>query len=494
MGTLTLALYYSILGVLALYGLHRAFLVALYLRHRGREPALPPAPPVWPRVTIQLPLYNEMYVAGRLLDAVAALDYPRDRFEIQVLDDSTDETTAIVAERVAWCRARGISVHHLRRPTREGYKAGALAYGLERATGELVAVFDADFLPAPDFLKLLVPHLAADPELGMVQARWTHLNRDYSLLTRAQAILLDGHFLIEHFARQRSGCFFNFNGTAGLWRRRAIEEAGGWQHDTVTEDLDISYRAQLAGWRFLFLPEVTVPAELPVEVNAFKAQQQRWAKGAMQTGRKLLPRLLGAPLPLRVKLEGFVHLTNNLAYPLMVGLALLIVPAMLERRGSPLALLIAIDLPLFLAAMVSVLAFYAASQLGQPTERRRFVWQLPAVLGMGIGLAVGNAPAVLSGLLSRGGVFHRTPKYAVRWRGDSWSAKRYRTAVSPVLVIEGLLSVYFLAAMVVAGLGGMWLSLPFLWLFLQGFGCMFLQSAVPLLRRARSDLTAPPRC
>jgi cellulose synthase/poly-beta-1,6-N-acetylglucosamine synthase-like glycosyltransferase len=317
-----LALYYLVLSVLAVYGLHRLVLLAVYFRTRKHGAVRPPDPATWPRVTVQLPIFNERYVATRLIDAVCAFDYPRDRLEIQVLDDSTDDTTDRIARRVAHYRARGLDIHHLHRRRRTGYKAGALAAGCQQAQGELLAVFDADFVPPPEFLRETVPHFA-DPRLGVVQARWEHVNREYSLLTRAQAIFLDAHFLIEHVARNRAGHFFNFNGTAGIWRREAIVDAGGWHHDTLTEDLDLSYRAQLAGWRFLFLPEVTAPAELPVDVNAFKRQQFRWAKGSIQTARKLLGPVLRSDLPWSTKVEATIHLTNNAAYLLMVLLSLL---------------------------------------------------------------------------------------------------------------------------------------------------------------------------
>lgn len=468
------AVYYCVLGVLAFYGVHRLVLVILYLRHRHHSPPTPVEPREWPRVTVQLPLYNEMYVAQRLIDAVAAFDYPADRLDIQVLDDSTDETSEIVRRRVAFHRARGVRIEHLERAERRGFKAGALAAGLERSDAELFAIFDADFVPAPDLLRRLVPHLAADPRLGMVQARWGHSNRTHSLLTRIQAIFLDGHFLVEHTARHRSGCFFNFNGTAGILRRAAIEDAGGWQHDTVTEDLDLSYRAQLAGWRFLYLPDVEVEAELPVDVNAFKGQQRRWAKGSIQTARKLLGRILTAQLPLRVKLEAFVHLTNNLSYGFMVLLSLLILPAMIARRGSSAAQLLLIDLPLFLTATVSVLAFYAVSQLAPGGGSRRELRFLPALMGVGIGLALSNAPAVLSGLVSRGGTFHRTPKYALDSPGDGWKGLRYRSRAGFTFLAEGFFASYFLACVVYASVAGMWLSLPFLYLFLQGYTYLFL--------------------
>lgn len=472
--TALLAIYYLILGVLALYGLHRLVLVSVWWRTRHRGAPTPPPPSEWPKVTVQLPLYNELYVAERLIEAACRLDYPPDRLEIQVLDDSTDETRDLVAAVVARERERGVDVHHVRRQVRAGYKAGALAYGLERATGELVAVFDADFVPAPDFLRRTVPWFA-DPALGMVQARWDHLNRGFSRLTRIQALLLDGHFRIEHAARNRGGCFFNFNGTAGIWRRRAIEDAHGWSADTLTEDLDLSYRAQLAGWRFLYLPDLGVPSELPVDVNGFKSQQGRWAKGSIQTGRKLLPRIARAPLPLRVKLEAFVHLTNNLAYPLMVVLSLLVFPAMVLRRGGGLGEILLVDLPLFLGATVSVLVFYVASQLAAGPLRRRELRYLPALMGVGIGLSLSNARAVLSGLFTRGGTFVRTPKYRIEdERGRvEWRALRYRAGRSLVFVLEGLFALYFLFAAGLAAWWGMWLSLPFLALFLHGYGYMF---------------------
>lgn len=477
-----LVLYYLTLGVLAIYGVHRLALVVVYWRTRRQEHGVPPPPMEWPRVTVQLPLYNEMYVSPRLIDAVARLDYPADRLEIQVLDDSTDETTALVAERVAFWRHHGLAIHHLRRSERTGFKAGALAAGLEVATGDLIAIFDADFLPAADFLRRTVPQLAADPGLGMVQARWSHLNRNYSLLTRVQAVLLDGHFLIEHAARNRGGCFFNFNGTAGVWRREAISSAGGWQHDTVTEDLDLSYRAQLIGWRFLYLPDVDVPAELPVDINGFKSQQARWAKGAIQTGRKLLGRILRAPLPWSVRLEALVHLTNNASYFLLVLLSLLVWPAMLLRAENSLGLVLMVDLPLFLAATISVFAFYGSSQIARGGGGLKQCWLMPALMGLGIGMAVSNAPAVLAGWRSLGGVFHRTPKYAIAHRGEDWVSKRYRSLMSPAVLVEGLAATYFGVCVVWAASAGMWLSIPFLYLFLQGYSYVFCLSLGGALR------------
>jgi cellulose synthase/poly-beta-1,6-N-acetylglucosamine synthase-like glycosyltransferase len=481
-----LALYYLVLVVLAFFGIHRFVLAMLYLRTRRRRPERPPDPVEWPVVTVQLPLYNEMYVAERLIEAVCRLDYPREKLEIQVLDDSTDETSEIVARAVAGYRARGIDIHHLHRSDRTGFKAGALAAGLARARGELIAVFDADFVPRPDFLRMSVPWFA-DPGLGLVQGRWAHINRNYSLLTRVEAILLDGHFMIEHSARNRTGCFFNFNGTAGVWRRTAIETSGGWQHDTLTEDLDLSYRAQLEGWRFLYVPELDVPSELPVDTNGFKSQQYRWAKGSVQTGRKILGRVLRSRLPWRVKFEAFVHLTNNLSYPLMVLLALLIFPAMVLRKGTPVSTLLLVDLPLFLGATVSVLTFYLLSQFALSRIDAGTGWggqirYLPALMGVGIGLSVNNARAVLSGLVHRGGVFHRTPKYRIESRGQDWLGKRYRAGMSPSFLFELVLALYFIGCTVYATVQGMYMSIPFLLLFVHGYSYMALLGLLPSLR------------
>jgi cellulose synthase/poly-beta-1,6-N-acetylglucosamine synthase-like glycosyltransferase len=490
--TALLGSYYLILGILSFYGIHRLLLVIDFLRTRKRAAKRPADPSEWPIVTVQLPLYNEMYVASRLIDAVAALDYPRDRLEIQVLDDSTDETSEIVARKVAEKRREGVDIVHLHRTVRTGFKAGALAAGVERARGAFFAILDADFVPRPDFLRATVPHFA-DPGIGMVQGSWSHINREFSLLTRVEAILLDGHFQIEHTARNRTGCFFNFNGTAGIWRREAILEGGGWQHDTLTEDLDLSYRAQLAGWRFLYLPEIDVPSELPVDVQGFKSQQYRWAKGSIQTGRKLLGRVLRARLPLRAKIEALVHLTSNASYVLMVGVALLIFPAMVLRRGSSAAVLLCVDLPLFLFSTLSVVVFYLVAQAARPTGPdasspggwRREARYLPALLGMGIGLSLNNASAAISGLFRSGGTFHRTPKYRIERAGQEWRHKVYRAGASRLGWLEGLFALYFLGCTLWALWAGMWMSIPFLYLFLQGFSYMFLLSVLPRFGRRR---------
>src|SRR5947209_3265030 len=358
---LFLATYFLVLLILSIYGSHRYVMAYLYYKYKGNLPAPRGKFDTAPRVTIQLPVFNELYGGERLIDAVARIDYPRDRLEIQVLDDSTDETQGIARAKVERLRRDGIDITYIHRDNRAGYKAGALQEGLKAARGELVAVFDADFVPTPDFLKKSVNYFT-DERIGMVQVRWEHLNRDYSHLTQAQAIFLDGHFVIEHTARNRSGRFFNFNGTAGVWRRATIEDAGGWQHDTLTEDLDLSYRAQLKGWQFVYLPEVVSPAEVPVEMNAFKSQQHRWAKGSIQTCRKLLPRILRSNLPFGVKAEAFFHLTANFNYILMCALSILMFPSMVIRYNMGWYEMILIDIPLFFAATFSFCNFYMVCQ------------------------------------------------------------------------------------------------------------------------------------
>src|SRR5712691_11153572 len=322
--------YLAILVILATYGLHRYHLVYLYLKHKNKVAKPKAKLAVKPRVTVQLPIYNELYVVERLVEAACNIRYPRELLEIQVLDDSSDGTAEIAAACVAKHRALGFNIHHIHRTNRHGFKAGALENGLKSATGESIAIFDADFIPSPTFLQDVVDYFS-DTQVGMVQARWGHINREYSLLTQVESVILDGHFVIEHGGRHLSGRFFNFNGTAGIWRRQTIESAGGWEHDTLTEDTDLSYRAQLAGWKFLYLPHIVCPAELPVEMNSFKTQQSRWAKGLVQTAIKLLPRILRSDLPLKIKTEAFFHLTANITYPLMIALSFLLLPAMIVR-------------------------------------------------------------------------------------------------------------------------------------------------------------------
>jgi cellulose synthase/poly-beta-1,6-N-acetylglucosamine synthase-like glycosyltransferase len=466
--TLTLATYFFVLIILAVYGWHRYLLVYLYMKHRDNEPKAPGTFDTLPTVTIQLPIYNEMYVVDRLIEAVCRLDYPRDRLEIQVLDDSTDETREIAELAVRRHAAQGFDIKYCHRSDRRGFKAGALEAGLTTARGEYVGIFDADFLPNPDFLRRVMPHFA-DPGIGMVQARWGHINQDYSLLTKIQAILLDGHFVLEHGGRNRSGRYFNFNGTAGVWRRAAIDDAGGWQHDTLTEDLDLSYRAQLRGWRFLFLSDVIAPAEVPVEMNAFKSQQHRWAKGSIQTCRKLLPRILQAPVPLKVKAEAFMHLTANFNYPLMMILSLLMFPAMVIRYNMGWSEMLLIDFPLFCAATLSVTNFYMVCQREIHTDWIARLKYLPFLLSIGIGLSVNNTRAVFEALLNKQSDFNRTPKYGIESDGDDWMGRKYRQQVAVQPLIELGLGLYFTATVFYALANQIYGTLPFLLLFQIGF-------------------------
>lgn len=469
-----LSLYFGCLLVLSAYGAHRWYLLWLYRRHRADR-----ATPLrrferLPHLTVQLPIYNEMYVAGRLIDAVCALDYPQDRLEIQVLDDSTDETREIVAAKTAECAARGFDIAHLHRTNRSGFKAGALEAGLQVAKGDFIAIFDADFIPQPDFVHELIHHFS-DERVGMVQARWGHLNTDYSPLTQIQSMLLDGHFMIEHTARNRSGKFFNFNGTAGIWRRSCIDDAGGWQHDTLTEDLDLSYRAQLKGWRFVFLPDHVAPAELPLEMGAFKSQQHRWAKGSIQTARKILPRIYRSALPWPVKLEATVHLTANVGYVLMVILALLIVPAILLRVDIAPWTIAFVDLPIFMLSSLSVAAFYWVARREAVGSRQAILRWIPALMAVGIGLSINNARAVLEALAGQESAFRRTPKYNLG-HDEPISRRRYRITINRDTWIELALAIYFAVATGAVISAGMWGAVPFLLLFEFGYAYMSISA------------------
>ena len=463
-----LIVYFAVLLALAVLGAHRYLMVFLYYRYRHRRPEPKGRFASLPVVTVQLPVYNELYVVERLIDAVCRLDYPRERLEIQVLDDSTDETSEIARRRIDYHRQSGIDIHHIHRRDRTGFKAGALAAGLTRARGELIAIFDADFVPEPSFLEDVV-HQFVDPKVGLVQARWGHINQNYSLLTRVQTILLDAHFILEHGGRNRSGRFFNFNGTAGVWRKTTIVDAGGWQHDTLTEDMDLSYRAQLRGWQFVFLPDVVAPAEIPVSINAFKTQQHRWSKGSIQTARKLLPRILASALPLRVKVEAIFHLTANIAYPLMVLLSLLMFPSMVIRFDMGWHEMLLIDVPLFMAATVSVMSFYIVSQREIYADWKSRLKVLPMLLSLGIGMSLNNARAVLEGLFGRDASFVRTPKYRIESTSDRWALKKYRGRPGPLPFAELVFGVYFTLTTAYAASHQIFGSIPFLVLFQIGF-------------------------
>ncbi|MCZ6633518.1 MAG: glycosyltransferase [bacterium] len=466
--TIVLAVYTIALALLMIFSLHRHLMVYLYYKGENRRPRPIRRFDRLPQVTVQLPVYNEMYVVERLIRSVAALDYPRDLLEIQVLDDSTDETTAIARACVSELQAQGLDIQFLHREDRNGYKAGALEEGLKVAKGEFVAVFDADFVIPPDFLKQTVHHFT-DQGVGMVQVRWGHLNRDYSLLTRVQAIYLDGHFVMEHGARSRNGMFFNFNGTAGLWRKSCIEAVGGWEHDTLTEDLDLSYRAQLAGWRFVYLQDVVAPAEVPVEVNAWKAQQFRWAKGSVETARKLLLRVLKSPLPWRIKGEAALHLTTNFAYLLMAVVSILIFPAILSRQNLGWYRIFLIDLPLFLGATGVVSRYYICAQKEIYPDWKTQIKYIPFVLALGMGISLNNASGVLQALVGYQTPFNRTPKYQVVKSADSWKEKRYKLKKNMGALFEISVGIYFLVTIVFSMNYGIWFPIPFMILFCFGF-------------------------
>jgi glycosyltransferase involved in cell wall biosynthesis len=472
--------YFAVLLLLCTYGAHRAHLVYLCHRHRKRLKeagrALTEGAEL-PTVTVQLPLYNEATVVERLLDAVALMDYPRSRLEIQVLDDSNDETAILARRKVQELRAEGLDVNYLRRTDRVGYKAGALDYGLTRAKGDLVAIFDADFIPQPEFLRAVVGEFE-DPMVGMVQTRWAHLNREENFLTRIQALMLDGHHLVENRARFASGCMFNFSGTGGIWRRAAIEAAGGWEHDTLTEDLDLSYRAQLRGWRFVYRPDVVTPAELPADMSAFRAQQYRWAKGTVQTARKLLVRVLRAPITNMQRVEAVFHMTPHFAYPLMVMLSLLLLPALVLFPATDAMTMLIIDLPLCLGATGSLATFYAHAEVAQGRTVLGALRRLPALIALGAGLSPHLTRAVVDGFGSMAGEFVRTPKRGV-------TAGRYRQVAQLPLVEIGLCLVS-MASIVAALETGHYFAAPFAALFTAGYGIVAWQIVAEQLVGARA--------
>ena len=482
--------YFAVLILLASYGLHRYTLVYLYYKKKENAVTVPTAQfAELPRVTVQLPIFNEQYVVDRLLQAVTRLDYPSEKLEIQLLDDSTDETVEVARGLVEYYAAQGYPVAYHHRSNRFGFKAGALHEGLQVACGEFVAIFDADFVPPSDFLLRTIHHFT-DPKIAMVQTRWTHINRNYSFLTEVEAILLDGHFVLEHSGRARHDVFFNFNGTAGVWRRKAIDDAGGWQHDTLTEDTDLSYRAQLKGWKFIYRQDVECPAELPVEMTAFKTQQARWAKGLIQTGKKILPRVLKSDQPFRVKLEAWYHLTANLSYPLMVILSVLLLPAMVIRFYQGWFQMLYIDIPLFLASTFSISSFYLVSQRELfPRTWPRTLLYLPFLMALGIGLTVTNTRAVLEALIGKQSAFARTPKYRVESKKDRVQTTKYRKRLGWVPWVELLIGSYFAMTVFYALQNENYLTVPFLLLFVVGYWYTGLMS---LLQGRFSGLSLRP--
>jgi len=469
-----MAVYTFALVMVSIYGFHRYLIVFLYYKNRRKAPKAAGRFDEWPVVTIQLPMYNERHVARRIIEGTCRIDYPREKLQIQVLDDSTDETCEIARAAVAELAGQGFDISYIHRDDRSGYKAGALANGLKTAKGEFITIFDADFIPHPQILKRSI-HFFADPKVCVVQTRWEHLNRDESLLTRSQAIFLDGHFAVEHVARNRSERFMSFNGTAGTWRRAAIDDAGGWHHDTLTEDLDLSYRAQLKGWRFIFLPDLTAPAELPPEMNAFKAQQFRWTKGGAQTALKMLPKVFLSKAPLKVKVEAFFHLTCFTLHLYMLLLVLMLFPA-IYLKSVPLDIGTwsrgLFDMTVFTLATLSASVFYVASQVQLFGDWRTAVKYLPVLMAIGVGLCVSNTKAILEAFFGKPSEFVRTPKYGQgKARAEALARrKRKKRRFKLVPYVEFLFGVYMLASAI--GSVYRWraaLTTPFLVMFAFGF-------------------------
>jgi cellulose synthase/poly-beta-1,6-N-acetylglucosamine synthase-like glycosyltransferase len=473
-------MYFTILALLAILGAYRIRMVFQFWRYRDikPQPKRKFAEGELPHITVQLPLFNELYVVERLVESVVKLDYPRHLLEIQVLDDSTDETVQIAADVVERFKQQGFDIVHIHRTDRTGFKAGALDKGMKVAKGQLMAIFDADFTPKPDTLRKMVDFFS-DEKVGMVQMRWGHINANYSLLTRIQEVLLDGHFVVEQTSRNRTGAFFNFNGTAGMWRREAIDYSGGWQHDTLTEDTDLSFRAQLMGWKFVYLLDEEVPAELPVEMNAFKTQQRRWAKGLVQVGLKLMPRIWHHPtLTRQQKVELFFRLFGNCAAMLMIVLSILHIPVLIVRFNQGMFQMLLFDTPLMIFATFSVVSFYGtAIRYRYPNEKWR-LWLIPMAMAMGIGLVFSNTRAVLEALFGVESSFVRTPKYNVESKKDNWLqvAKKYKRKGGWLPFIELAFALYFVGAVYYAIRSNIYLTIPFLMIFLLGYGYMSMMS------------------
>jgi cellulose synthase/poly-beta-1,6-N-acetylglucosamine synthase-like glycosyltransferase len=475
---ITFLLVYAVaILMLIFFGLHKYFLLYLHAKYKDRPILQSSKPGELPTVTVQLPLFNERYVVERLIRAVCALQYPKELLEIQVLDDSTDDTTEVARALVSDFASSGYDIVYLHRHNRRGFKAGALDAGLRTAKGDLVAIFDADFVPTPDFLTRTVGYFET-AKIGMVQTRWGHINRNYSLLTRVQSIFLDGHFVIEHLARNRSGRFFNFNGTAGIWRKQAIYDAGGWQHDTLTEDLDLSYRAQIEGWQFIYVPDLVSPAELPVEMNAYKSQQHRWAKGSVQTAKKLIPRIIRSKLPLFVKFEAILHLFSNFTY-LFMTIPSLLVPVILYIQVSKgWDWMVYLYFLVFISTSLSVVVYYLIAQRESYPGWRGQILYLPALMSIGIGLSLNNSRAVLEGLFNRRSEFKRTPKYRIEGRNDQWHEKEYRTELRVQPLLEIGVGLYFTSVLTLLLTKGYFISIPFFLLFQFGFFYVGLTSVL----------------
>jgi cellulose synthase/poly-beta-1,6-N-acetylglucosamine synthase-like glycosyltransferase len=464
---LILNIYLIALLVVGLFSLESLYLSYKYWQ-RGKKIYSNISPDYEPLVTVQLPIYNELYVAERLIQSVCEMDYPRDRIQIQVLDDSSDHTSQICQEQVTKFRNKGFDIELIQRKKRSGFKAGALKEGISSAKGELIAIFDADFLPNPDFLKNTV-HLFTDTKVGMVQTRWDHLNEEYSMLTRAQAFGLAGHFIVEQNGRNSSGLFMNFNGTAGIWRKACIHDAGNWQADTLTEDLDLSYRAQIKGWRFVFLNEVVTPSELPAEINALKSQQYRWTKGAVETARKILPMLWKSKLPFTIKFHSTLHLTNNLVYPFILILALLNLPLILIKNQIPESRHYFAIFAFFVVSFGASFLFYALSQRSLYKDWKKRMLLFPLFMSGSMGFSINNSRAVIQALFKIRTPFIRTPKYELIGKKGSFFGKKYGISLDSTVIIEFLMAIYSCTGLVIAvsyfELG----IIPFMFMFSAGF-------------------------
>jgi cellulose synthase/poly-beta-1,6-N-acetylglucosamine synthase-like glycosyltransferase len=490
MESIVLIIYFLSLLILFGFGIHG--LVMLYYYYKTQKIVIPPSELTsdntedYPFVTIQLPMYNEQYVVERLITTVCNIDYPKERMEIQVLDDSTDESVSIAKAMVDKFAADGFDIKYIHRTNRQGYKAGALKYGLETATGEFVAIFDADFVPKREFLKKTIPHFA-NSNIGMVQTRWEHINEDYSYLTKAQAIALDGHFVIEQQVRCKAGFFINFNGTAGVWRKETIIDAGNWQADTLTEDLDLSYRAQLKGWKFVFLNDVTSPAELPADINALKTQQFRWTKGAVETAIKILPKVFASDLSFKHKLESFVHLTSNIVFPFIIMVAILNVPIVIIKNLGHSYDEVYTLMSIFVLASISTFLFYTYAQKAIHLDWRKRLLLFPVFLAGSMGLAVNNTKAVMEALLGIKTGFARTPKHGIITQGDDWKKKKYKQRkISGAVIFELLLTVYYLVGICISLFAFKTpeiAAIPFQLLFFFGFGTVGILSLRHALAR-----------
>jgi cellulose synthase/poly-beta-1,6-N-acetylglucosamine synthase-like glycosyltransferase len=480
-----LIIYLLALVSLFIYGVNCYVLMIFYVLKRPKalrkhqeikEKFFRNVPPKnWPMVTIQLPIYNERYVVKRLIQSVCRFDYPRELLEIQILDDSTDDTVDIAKPVAAEMRRQGFDIGYIHRDDRIGFKAGALKEGLKYAKGQLVGIFDADFMPHPSFLKETIPYFT-DPEIGMLQARWGHINSDYSLLTRAQSMGIDGHFGVEQASRAWSGFFMNFNGTAGIWRKTTIEDAGGWQADTLTEDLDLSYRAQLKGWKLKFVSDVVCPAEVPVTINAFKSQQHRWAKGSIQTAKKNLGKLFKSDVSLLVKFQAFMHLTHYMVHPMMLLVVLTSVPMLYSQWFFDSLAYPIMIFTLLCLATCGPSSMYLFSQRVLYHDWKSRIKILPFLMCLGTGIAVNNTKAVLEAFLNIKSGFIRTPKYGINQRGDGWKSKHYSIPLNAISIFEFFLGLYSLSGLILFLFFSKYLVSPFLLIYTSGFFYVFFLS------------------